>query len=295
MAEKVIFSVIVPAYNRIDSLKLCIKSLLAQSTSKNEYEIIVVDDGSTDGTYEKLSETYGVKVFRLEQRSGPAFARNYGAGKAEGLYLAFTDSDCVVPSDWLAKIGEGYEKNDVAGVGGAIVNTTNSTFSNLENFIYSKYKKANEPYLSTQVDELPFALGNISYKKSVFEEVGGFNIKIPFVSAGEDAELKRRILKKGYKLAFMPIIVNHNHKLDLKGFYNQSLIRGAGMLLDSKLRGKMQTRVAICLRLTVVKIYFIKCLIDLKNFDLAFKETIFYVFRNLGKLKYYDQISKLDL
>lgn len=84
------FSVIIPTYNRLPLLKQAIQSVLAQ-TMKN-YELIVVDDGSTDGTIEYLDALSNVTVTK-QANQGPAAARNAGAKVAKGDYLAFLDSD----------------------------------------------------------------------------------------------------------------------------------------------------------------------------------------------------------
>lgn len=88
-----LFSVVIPTFNRRDRLLRAVRSVFAQRFS--DYEIVVVDDGSTDGTTESLNELAGrLRVFRQENR-GPARARNVAVGEAVGEYVAFLDSD-----DW---------------------------------------------------------------------------------------------------------------------------------------------------------------------------------------------------
>ena len=110
-----LISVIVAAYNCRDTISKCLESL--SSLDHPGYEVIVVDDGSTDGTAE-LCETFsGVKVIRLD-RGGPSRARNTGVRKARGKLVAFTDGDCFVDSRWLKELEKGFIGPDVAGVGG---------------------------------------------------------------------------------------------------------------------------------------------------------------------------------
>src|ERR1700690_4626830 len=111
--NKVKFSVIVPTYNRIELLKKTLESLFCQNFK--DYEVIVVNDGSSDGTDEylsRLSEASRVKYIH-HANCGLAATRQAGLQDARGTYIAFTDDDCVVPSDWLQKIHDAFQQHDV--------------------------------------------------------------------------------------------------------------------------------------------------------------------------------------
>src|SRR3954453_7495998 len=92
-------SVVVPAYNAAATIAPALEGLLAQDLQA-PYEVIVVDDGSDDGTGAIVKGTSGVRLAR-QPNQGPAEARNHGARLAKGQVLAFTDSDCVPRPDWL--------------------------------------------------------------------------------------------------------------------------------------------------------------------------------------------------
>ena len=94
-------SVIVPAHNAAQTIEECIEALLKQSVPREKYEVIIVDDGSTDGTA-TLARSYGVRVLTQPHR-GPAAARNAGAGQATGEVLLFTDADCAPTRTWEAR------------------------------------------------------------------------------------------------------------------------------------------------------------------------------------------------
>ena len=100
-------SFIVPAYNATKTIKKCLDSLLNQSNTKLDYEIIVVDDGSTDDTAELIKEKYGASLLNGQLRlyskenGGLSDARNFGVTKASGDYYIFVDSDDFVENTLL--------------------------------------------------------------------------------------------------------------------------------------------------------------------------------------------------
>lgn len=122
------FSIIVPTFDRLKLLDNCIRSLLSQDYPKNKYEVIIIDDGSTDNTaniVESFKKKHSnVRYYKIKN-SGPAIARNLGLKKAKGNFIAFTDDDCTVEKEWLRKIEIAFNKSNADAVGGSIVNPTN--------------------------------------------------------------------------------------------------------------------------------------------------------------------------
>jgi len=110
-------SVIVPVNNSSDLITECIQALEQQSFPQNHYEIIIVDDGSTDNTIEVVKAFTNVRVISIVH-GGPAAAINAGANAAVGEIIAFTDSDCVPTPTWLEKITEPFSNKDTIGVKG---------------------------------------------------------------------------------------------------------------------------------------------------------------------------------
>lgn len=108
-------SIIVPAYNCRSTIEKCVESLKALDYPN--YEILIMDDGSTDGTGKYLDTVEGIRVMHLEN-GGPGRARNIGLTHARGEYVAFTDADCVVDPGWLRALMQGFQKDEVVGVGG---------------------------------------------------------------------------------------------------------------------------------------------------------------------------------
>ena len=117
MSKKI--SVIVPAYNEADMIASCLDSLLNQSLDRDTYEIIVVDNNSTDLTA-SIAHSKGVRVEK-ELRKGYVHAIRRGIEVAQTDLIAFTDADCRVPSDWLVKILEHFDgSTKIVGVGGKL-------------------------------------------------------------------------------------------------------------------------------------------------------------------------------
>ena len=108
MREAPMVSVVIPTYNRKDMLKECLESLFNQTYPKERYEIIVVNDGSTDGTEEVLNE-YAKKApcafkWFTQQNKGPCVARNLGVKNARGEIICFIDDDCVAEKKWIENL-----------------------------------------------------------------------------------------------------------------------------------------------------------------------------------------------
>ncbi len=117
-----LFSVIVPTYNRSDEIQELLFSLTEQTLSNDDFEILVVDDGSTDNTSEVIKEfvekTKLNIVFLKQDHKGPGEARNLGMKNGKGKYFIFVDSDCIADKDWLKAYKDEVSKIDVAGFGG---------------------------------------------------------------------------------------------------------------------------------------------------------------------------------
>lgn len=95
------FSIIVPFLNEEKHIETCILSLISQDFPKNKYEILMVDNGSTDNSVKIINKYPQIKLLK-ETRRGDALARNKALSKAKGKYIAFTDADCLVTKNWLS-------------------------------------------------------------------------------------------------------------------------------------------------------------------------------------------------
>ncbi len=221
------FSIIIPTYNRVSLLKKLVDSISNLGQSSEEYEIIIVNDGSTDETnsyLDGLEHESNIKVVHQEN-AGPTTARNSGAKVASGEILVFVDDDCTVPSDWLTSIENSLVKNSAALIGGANKNLVdekitsrvyqqiNAYFQNKRNSVTGKAS-----YLMTN---------NMACWKSTFEKYSGFDER--FSIGGEDREFAIRLINAGEKVVYEPgLFINHYHSFSFISFLFQFYRFGRG-------------------------------------------------------------------
>lgn len=222
-------SVIVPTFNRSSKLRESISYLYNSEFPKKEFEIIIVDDNSTDKTEEivkNLKKRYNnLEYVKTEKNSGPAHARNLGIKKSKGKYVFFTDDDCLVPNDWLKEYVQFFEENsEIMGVGGLLKPATDNIIAKME-LIKDRVLgiRTSEPAIGGEEVPMGFT-NNVAYRRWVFNEVGYFDesFKIP---GGEDPEFKKRVAEK-YKVAFLPLEVVHNHDYNLDYFLGITIKQG---------------------------------------------------------------------
>jgi len=199
------FSVIIPAYNAEKTISACLEGLKNQSLDKIEYEVIVVDDGSTDRTSE-IANAFNVKCISQTNR-GPAAARNKGAQEAEGEIILFTDSDCVPDHNWLQEMLTPFSSPDVVGVKGAYRTRQKEPAARFAQAEFEdRYDLLQRSPAIDMVDTYSAA-----FKKDVFLEIGGFDENFP-VANNEDTDLSYRLAAAGHKLVFNPkAFVYHTH------------------------------------------------------------------------------------
>jgi glycosyltransferase involved in cell wall biosynthesis len=210
LGETVFLSIVIPTYNRLPILEKCLRALEAQELSQENYikgyEVVLVDDGSTDGTLNWLAlhkdEFTHLRCFE-QDHAGPAAARNLGVEKAQGDTIIFIDSDLVVLSNFLqAHINallQGREKlgSDRFFTYGAVINTCNFT------------NPTAEPYKITDFSAAFFATGNVAIPKHWLEKAGLFDTGFQLYG-WEDLELGVRLKKLGLQLIKCPEAVGYH-------------------------------------------------------------------------------------
>ena len=221
-------SVVVAVRNEKEHIEECIESLFNQDYE--DYEVIVVDGMSNDGTYELLKELqkkYNFKLLRNEKKNAAA-GRNIGIREAKGEAIAFIDGDAVASKDWLKNIKKAFEKSGAVGVGGVdlLPEESEDKAKAIGLVMTSPLARGGRLNPSTQhammekeryVEHIPTC--NLCLKKEIFDKVGMFDES--FVK-GQDLELNFRIVKAGYKLFYSPSIkVIHYRKRHIHHFANQ--------------------------------------------------------------------------
>lgn len=180
-------SVIICTYNRQKYIYNCLKSLADNNLDKSQYEIVLINNNSTDETISECNrfiENYPDVTFRLvtETNQGLSFARNRGISEAKGNILVYVDDDATVNTEYLKTVAEFFANNpDAMGAGGAIY----PIYETEEPRWMSKYTKA---LITAHKDEgkkiIRFAGGkfpsggNAAYRKEVFDMVGVFNTEL---------------------------------------------------------------------------------------------------------------------
>ena len=214
-------SVIIPAYNSEKTITPCLESALNQDMPKDEYEVTLIDDGSTDNT-RKIAKTFAVNIVP-QKNQGPAVARNNGAEKARGDILIFTDSDCELERDFVEKITAPIIQNpEIVGVQGSYKTKQKefiARFVQVE--IETRYQKMAKKRFTDFIGTYAAA-----YRKDVFRNFGGFDTGFPLAS-GEDAEFSYKLQSSGCKLVFEPqASVYHLHPSNLISYMRIKFFRG---------------------------------------------------------------------
>lgn len=230
MKDKSLVSAVIPAKNSERTISKTIHSLLNQSYGKAE--IIVIDDGSTDGTgkivkniQKKNKSRIKIKYLRNKKNMGPAFSRNRGINASKGRIIFFTDSDCFVPKRWIESIVKEYRGGDIGGVGGWLEPGEKTFVAWLER-MQNKYLLKIKDVKVIDREKCPVGYTNsMTYLKAALVKAGGFDENFKFPS-GEDIDLKKRVCKKGYKLVFVPEPIIHLDRYNLDYLLNRMIIRG---------------------------------------------------------------------
>lgn len=190
-------SVVVCTYNRLEYLQKCLASLLALDFL--DYEIIIVDDGSSDGTREFLDtlKNEKVRVIHNEKNCGISASKNRGIAESKSEIVAFTDDDCEVEMPWLSELYKGFADESIGFVIG-------STF-----YVHRGYKGYFPERLVNNQNGVWPGGGNIAYRKEVFQKCGAFDNYF-FAYNNEDSEMAIRAVSFGFGFARSPgAVVNH--------------------------------------------------------------------------------------
>lgn len=242
-------SIIIPTYNRCNSLKRILLSLKTISTPKNRWEIVVVDNNSTDDTSSVVNDfkkSNNINItYVFEKRLSFTVARQTGANHAKGEILVFTDDDVTVENNWLDSIVQTFETDNIIGVvGGPIKPVFESRppqwVLRMNGIWLSLFDLGNT---QKEIEGIPGP--NFAIRKSILTKVKGF----PPDTIGVEAEGKpgvvekiyvgpgdwglcKKVKKAGYKILYQPkaIVYHHIPPVRLSGKWWQSRFFGEGCL-----------------------------------------------------------------
>ena len=207
--EQPFVSVIVPAYNDQEGIRKTLESVTEQTYPKESYEVLAVDNNSTDNTRDvirKFSEQYPqtIKLLVEEQIQGPPAARNRGLEHASGSIIAFIDADMTVEETWLESVANSIVQNewDYMGCNVDIV------FEDEDETLIGKYNQIFGFPMKKFIKNAHFAgTGCLVVRKSVFDEVGPFNEQLAFSG---DREFGDRVHRAGFDQHFQPAITMYH-------------------------------------------------------------------------------------
>jgi glycosyltransferase involved in cell wall biosynthesis len=205
MDDNLDFSVVIPAKNEELHIADCLRSIFLINFDEKRYEVLVIDNGSTDRTVE-VAQSMGATVF---EKPGLTISglRNFGASKANGKVLAFLDADCTVENDWLSNASKYLELSHIAAFGSAPILPPKTTWVQAAWF-HIRVKK-------NEVEDVDWLESmNMFIPKQVFIAVGGFDETL---ITCEDHELSQRVSQKGRIVSDQRIRAVHHGEADTLG------------------------------------------------------------------------------
>ena len=229
------FTVIVTTYNRCRLLRACLDALLAQDSVPGGHDIVVVDDGSRDGTA-ALLRTLSGRLHTLRQPNrGWAAARNRGAQAGRGEHLIFLDDDCLAPPDWLRRYAAAWAAHPEAeAVAGRVACAPGANLAGKVQYqghvtIFDRLNAAHSGSYHT-AGPVTFGYGaNRSIRRAAFERLAGFDESLRYF---EDLDLDLRLQATGARVWYDPeVVVGHSYRLPAWGrlraayYYGRSAVR----------------------------------------------------------------------
>ena len=234
------YSIIIPVYNRPDEVDELLESLTTQTVK--DFEVIIVEDGSQKPCKDVCDKYVGkldIK-YHLKENGGPGPARNYGVEKAQGDYVLILDSDCVIPSGYLAAIKAELNANPCDAFGGP--DAAHESFTDIQKAIsYSMTSFFTTGGIrggKKKLDKFYPRSFNMGMKRSVYNNLNGFS-KMRF---GEDIDFSYRIFENGYTCRLFPEAwVWHKRRTDMRKFFKQVFNSGIARInLEKRHPGTMK-------------------------------------------------------
>jgi glycosyltransferase involved in cell wall biosynthesis len=217
-----LFSIIIPVYNRPQEVQELLESLTHQTS--HDFEVVIVEDGSQlDLRCDKVVNSYANRLdisYYEKENGGPAAARNFGAVKAQGKWLVFFDSDCLIPEQYITNATKELQDHDCQLFGGA--DRSHPSFTPLQKAIdYSMTSILTTGGIrgnKKSADKFYPRTFNMGIRKEVFDQIGGFsNMRF-----GEDVDFSYKVKEGGYdSRLFHENWVYHKRRNTFRTFFKQ--------------------------------------------------------------------------
>lgn len=218
-------SIIIPVYNRPDEIDDLLSSLSSQTHYYKDYEVIVVEDGSTiDCENVVYRHGYNIRDLRYIKvpNGGPSRARNIGAREARGEYLVILDSDVILPEQYIEEVIRGLEHTGADAFGGPDAAAPN--FSAMQQAVsYAMTSIFTTGGIrggsAEAMEQFKPRTFNMGVRRQLFERLGGFSEDMRY---GEDIDFSLRMIKAGARVVLLPkAFVYHKRRANLEQFFQQ--------------------------------------------------------------------------
>lgn len=197
-------SLYIPCCNAAATIQSCLRGVLKQTYPVEE--IVIVDDGSTDDTV-KIAARYPVRIIRHQGNKGLAAARNTAIKGMKTELIASLDADCVPEPDWLRKLVKSFQKRQIGGAGGRLLDFHSSTVIDRWRAVHMKQHWGNKKMPPS------FLFGsNTVFRKQALTSIGCYHED--FKTNYEDVDVSKRLKKKGWDLVYIPKAQAHHLKQD---------------------------------------------------------------------------------
>ncbi len=222
-ANEPLVSIVIPARNAASELELCLKAI--RSLNRDDVEVIVVDDASTDKTPE-IADRFNCKILKQERQQGPGAARNRGSREASANIILFIDSDIIINKVTIPLIIKTLSPEGVTAVVGML--DTDMPYRNISSQYFNLRKHYDYLLINDDLKNLYTSVTAI--KKDIFLKAGGFNESYTGASV-EDAELGRRLVRLGHRIKLnKDIKVTHMKKHTLTSLIKSDFMRAASFI-----------------------------------------------------------------
>lgn len=281
-------SVVIPTYNRKDVLKRCLESLFNQTYPQNKYEIIVVDDGSTDGTGDLVKELIKESACQLryfkQENKGPAAARNVGIKNANGELILFTGDDCIADSHLLEEHMKYHNTYKDVAVLGYTTWHPDLKITPFMEYIVTSGIQFGYPLIKDK-NNVPFNFfytSNISIKKELLIHADLFDEDFKY-AAWEDVELGYRLNQRGIKIVYnKEAITYHNHPTTVSKFCERQKKTGMSAVVFYKKHPEMKKWLKVSES-------------NIRIFKIKLATNFFRILSALGRTKFRNKLYQLIL